>query len=160
MRFAFLKDNRTLTFNLTSRHNFHMKFGGLSETEVSKISNILNVDGIPFTVDKDLDIEEFNSHSMKNDLRHYTPPNISTHILAITIDDKDFHKLSESGRSKLLDFGITDLVPSPEDFQPYAGESIHKELVDGPRRMVAFNFKHQLIFGVVVLIAYYIFRNG
>ena len=65
-----------------------MKFGGLSEKDVSGISMILEGDGIPFSIDKDEEIEEFNSASMKNDLRHYTPPNISSHILAVTIVDE------------------------------------------------------------------------
>ncbi len=133
-----------------------MKFGGLSEIEVNHISQILFADGISFSVDKDQEIEEFNRTSMKNDLRHYAPPNISTHILAITIEDHDFSKLSAAARRKLLEFGITDEVPSPEDFVPHTGESIHKELVKGPVKMVAFNFKHQLIFGVLILFVWFV----
>lgn len=81
-----------------------MKFGGLSESEVSKISSILTEEGIEFSVGKDQEIEQFNSGSMKNNLRHYTPPNISTHILAITIEDEHFSKISEQSKIKLLDF--------------------------------------------------------
>lgn len=136
-----------------------MKFGGLSESEVSKIADILNDEGIPFSVGSDQEIVESNLASMKNNLRHYSPPNISTHILAINIEDQDFLRLSESGRLKLLYFGITDQVPSPEDFQPYTGSSIHKELTDGPNRMVAMNFKHQLILGLVLLMAFYFFKT-
>src|SRR5690606_17777868 len=111
-----------------------MKFGGLSESEVKLISDILSGEGIPFSIDKDGEIEEFNQSSMKNNLRHYAPPNISTHILAIAIDDDHFHQISDAGKLKLLDFGITDQAPSPEDFKPYTGNSIHKELVTGPVR--------------------------
>jgi hypothetical protein len=110
-----------------------MKFGGLSESEVSNISFILNNEGIPFSVGVDQEIEEFNTASMKNNLRHYTPPNISTHILAITIEDEDFSKISHSGKSLLLGLGITDEAPAPEDFSPSTGKSIHQDLIAGPR---------------------------
>lgn len=136
-----------------------MKFGGLSEIDVSKISAILEAEGISYSVGKDQDIEEFNLKSMENNLRHYTPPNISTHILAITIEDDHFHKISDSGKRNLLDFGVTDQVPSPEDFKPFTGESFHKELIEGPKRLVAFNFKHQLILGVVMILIYYFFSR-
>ena len=135
-----------------------MKFGGLSEKEVNEISQILKREGIEFHIGQDEEIQEFNSLSMKNNLRHYTPPNISTHILAINILDDAFSKISEEGRAQLLDFGITDVIPSPEDFQPFTGESIHKELVHGPKRLVAFNFKHQLIAGGIFIVIYFVMR--
>ncbi len=135
-----------------------MKFGGLSEKEVSAISKILEHDGIPFSIDKDQEIEDFNSASMKNDLRHYTPPNISTHILAVTISDEDFQKISEGTKAKLLPFGITDQVPSPEEFIPQTGESIHRELLKGPNRMIGVNFKHQLIVGALFMAGYLIYK--
>ena len=137
-----------------------MKFGGLSEKEVQKISAILTQEGIDFTVDKDQEIEEFNKGSMKNNLRHYTPPNISTHILAITIEDEHFSKISESSKIKLMDFGISDQVPSAEDFQPFTGETIHNDLLKGQNRVVAFNLKHQLILGAILLGLFYFFKNG
>ncbi len=136
-----------------------MKFGGLSESDVTKISDILNAENVSFSVGKDEEIEDFNSRSMKNDLRHYTPPNISTHVLAITIEDNHFPMISEAGKKKLLDFGITDQIPSPEDFTPFTGETIHKELSEGPKRLVAFNFKHQLIAGAILLILYFLLRE-
>ncbi len=135
-----------------------MKFGGLSEKEVLGISSILEGEGIPFSVDKDQEIEEFNSASMKNDLRHYTPPNISTHILAVTIGDEDFQKISAAAKAGLLDYGITDQLPSPEEFIPQSGESIHKELLKGPNRMIGVNFKHQLIVGAIVFGAYLVYE--
>lgn len=136
-----------------------MKFGGLSEKEAKQISAILELEAIPFSVTKDNEIVEFNKASMRNNLRHYAPPHISTHILAVTIDDEHFHKLSDSGRFKLAELGITDQAPAPEDFQPHTGETIHKDLVEGPIRMVAFNFKHQLILGLLVLLAFYLFKK-
>jgi hypothetical protein len=136
-----------------------MKFGGLSEVEIKMISDILNVEGIPFSIEKDSDIEEFNHGSMTNNLRHLAPPNISTHILAITIEDDHFHQISESGKSKLLDFGITDQVPSLEDFRSYTGNSIHKELVTGPSRMIGSQFKHQLFAGLILLLVIYLLKK-
>lgn len=136
-----------------------MKFGGLSENEVSKISTLLKEEEVPFTVGRDEEIDEFNAASMQNNLRHYTPPNISTHVLAITIEDEDFYKISENGRAKLLEFGITDQAPAPEDFKPFTGESIHKDLVDGPKRVVAFNLKHQIIVALLLLFLIWFFRT-
>lgn len=134
-----------------------MKFGGLSEQEVAKISDILNGEGIPFSIESDADMHEFNTTSMQNNLRHFTPPQISTHVLAIIIEDEAFPKISDTARAKLLDFGITD--QAPEDFQPFTGTTIHKELVEGPRRMIGFNLKHQLIVGLVMLGVIYFLKN-
>lgn len=131
-----------------------MKFGGLSESDVSLISDILRSEDIPFSIEHDQEIEDFNTSSIRNNLRHFTPPNISTNILAITIDDNDFGKLTEISKEKLLALGITDQVPSVEDFKPHTGFSIHQELADGPRKMVAFNFKHQLMLGILLVIIY------
>lgn len=137
-----------------------MKFGGLSEKELVMISEILQSEGIDFQVGKDIEIEKFNQASMKNNLRHYTPPNISTHILSIEIDDSDFTSLSESARVKLLDFGITDEAPADEDFTPISGEpSVHQELLKGPIRVVAFNFKHQLILAAVFLAIWLLLKS-
>lgn len=133
-----------------------MKFGGLSEQEVAKISDILNGEGIPFSIESDVDMHEFNTTSMQNNLRHMTPPNISTHVLAITMDDEAFLKMSVAAKAKLLDFGITD--QAPEDFQPFSGTTIHKELVEGPKRMIGFNLKHQLIAGLILLAASYVLK--
>jgi hypothetical protein len=134
-----------------------MKFGGLSEQEVTKISAILNGEGIPFSIESDADMQEFNTTSMQNNLRHFTPPSISTHVLAILIDDEAFLKTSEAARVKLLDFGITD--QAPEDFQPFSGTTIHKDLVEGPRRMIGFNLKHQLIAGLIMLAVIYVLKT-
>ncbi len=134
-----------------------MKFGGLSEQEVAKISDILNGEGIPFSVESDADMQEYNTTSMQNNLRHFTPPSISTHVLAILIEDESFLKTSEGARAKLLDFGITD--KAPEEFQPFSGTTIHKELVHGPRRVIGFNLKHQLIVGLIMLGLMYLVKT-
>lgn len=132
-----------------------MKFGGLSEAEVGNISTILETEKILFAISKDEEIEAFNATSMKNNLRHYAPPNLSTHMLAITIADEDFAKLSDSSKTQLLEFGITDQAPSPEDFYPQGPESIHKQLAEGPKRLVAYNFKHQLILMALGLLIFW-----
>ena len=134
-----------------------MKFGGLSEQEVAKISDILNWEGIPFSIESDADMQEINTTSMQNNLRHFTPPSISTHVLAIIIEDEAFSKISEVSRVKILDFGITD--KAPEEFQPFSGTTIHKELVEGPRRMIGFNLKHQLIVGLIMLGLMYLIKT-
>ena len=134
-----------------------MKFGGLSEQEVTKISDILNGEGVPFSIETDADMQEFNTTSMQNNLRHMTPPNISTHVLAIIIEDEVFLKMSEAAKAKLLGFGITD--KAPEDFQPFSGNTIHQEIVHGPRRMIGLNLKHQLIVGLIMLALVYLIKN-
>jgi hypothetical protein len=129
-----------------------MKFGGLSEVDVKKISEILESDGIPFSIATDQDMEQFNTISMSNNIRHYSPPNISTHVLAIEINDDDFIRISPQSKDQLFEFGITDIVPALEDFQPHSGKTIISELAEGPRRVVAFNFKHQLVVGLAMLL--------
>lgn len=129
-----------------------MKFGGLSENDVNKISEILGQEGITFSIDKDQELEDFNKSSMSNNLRHYSPPNITTHILAIEIADEDFQRMSESAKKELLDFGITDEFPSPEDFVPFTGETIHKELKKNQNRVVATNVLHQLLIAAGLII--------
>lgn len=133
-----------------------MKFGGLSENDVKKISEILGQEGISFSVDKDQELEDFNKTSMSNNLRHYSPPNISTHILAIDIEDEDFLRMSESARKKLQNFGITDQVPAPEDFVPFTGETIHKEMNRSQNRLIGMTNLHIVIISLVVLALAYL----
>jgi hypothetical protein len=135
-----------------------MKFGGLSEVDVKKISEILELDGIPFSIGTDQDMEQFNTISMSNNLRHYSPPNISTHVLAIEIKDDDLIRISPQSKDQLLEFGITDIVPVFEDFHPHSGKTIISELAEGPRRVVAFNFKHQLVVGLAMLLIVLVIR--
>jgi len=130
-----------------------MKFGGLSEREIQKISEILSVEGISFEITSDKDIQGFNEASMRNNLRHYNPPVISTHVLAIELSDDDFARISAPAKKKLQELGITDEVPSVEDFIPHTGETIQKELLKGQNRVVAYNLKHQII---VVLVIFFV----
>lgn len=132
-----------------------MKFGGLSESDIQEISKILESEGITFQIETDSDIASFNERSIKNNLRHLSPPNISTHILSILIEDKDFELISDQGKENLLHFGITNLPPDPEDFKPFSGETFHQDLIEGPRRMIGASFVHQLLYGVLILILVY-----
>ncbi len=136
-----------------------MKFGGLSEEEVEKISKILGQDGVPFGVSQDEAIQSFNTQSIRNDLRHYSPPNISTHCLAIEVEDEDFHRLSKPSRDSLLEFGITDQAPAAADFVPHAGKNIYEELARDTNRVVAMNFKHQLMLVALATLAFWIFKE-
>lgn len=133
-----------------------MKFGGLSEKDVMKISEILGQEGISFSVDKDQELEDFNKTSMSNNLRHYSPPNISTHILAIDIADEDFQRMSETAKKELQDFGITDQVPSPEDFVPFTGETIHKEMNKSHNKVIGMMNLHIVIISLVILALAYL----
>lgn len=129
-----------------------MLFGGLSEDDVKKISDILTKEGIAFEITKDSAIEESNAASIKNDLRHFVPPNLSLHVLAISVEDEDFQKISPLARTELQSLGISDEPPLPEDFTPFSGQTIQKTLAKDPQRLVAFNLKHQIIAGLILLI--------
>ena len=128
-----------------------MKFGGLSENEMQLISEILSSESIPFEVGPDDAIVNFNDNSIKNNLRHFSPPNLSTHMLSISIQDEDFEKISQLSKDRLLDFGITDQAPLPEDFVPHTGHVIQEDLTKNQNRLVAMNLKHQFIIGLIVL---------
>lgn len=131
-----------------------MKCGGLSESDLESITEILSREDVPFSVGKDEEIVEFNENSIKRNLRHYSPPNLSLHILAITIEDEHFDRISPSGKSQLLDLGITDEVPSMEDFALTPAETIHSTLSKHPNRMVATNLKHQLLLALIIAAAF------
>lgn len=128
-----------------------MKLGGLSEDEIKTIISILEAEGIEYVVKTDSDIASFNQNSIKNNLRHLTPPNISTHILSIHINDDDFEKITEVGKKKLFDYGITDIGPNIEDFKSFSGETIHQELLESPKRLVGVGFIHQIIYAFIAL---------
>jgi hypothetical protein len=137
-----------------------MKFGGLSEKEADQISRILTKENVSFKVIYDDDIDDFNRHSIKNNLRHLSPPSISTHTLAIVINDEDFNILSAQCRSDLLPFGIGDQPPDFLNIDPVANHSIHKDLIEGQKRALGFNLKHQLfllvfIFAIISLIRFF-----
>lgn len=152
MLFNSLEVVEFLLRNLIGREKrYRMKFGGLSENEVEKISKILSSESIPFEVGSDEAIVNFNENSIKNDLRHFSPPNISTHMLSITIADEDFGKISKKSKEHLLDFGITDQAPLPEDFTPHSGHVIQEDLAKNQNRIIAFNLKHQIIIGLLIL---------
>ena len=131
-----------------------MKFGGLSEDEVEKIKKVLEQEGISFEVGQDQEIVESNDESMRNNLRHYRPPDVSTHILGIFIDDIDFQKLSQVAKKQLMTFGITDQSPTPEDFvsdlsRPYKKAEKFK--------LVHFIFKY-IILATVLMFVFVMFR--
>jgi hypothetical protein len=52
-----------------------MKFGGLSESDISEILAVVFLEVV-----KDQEIEEFNQSSMKTTCIHYSPPVIN-HVL-------------------------------------------------------------------------------
>jgi hypothetical protein len=98
-----------------------MIFGGLSEDEIEKIKSILDQEGVTYKAGVDGGILKMNDQSMRDNLRHYKAPDVSTHILAIEIEDEDFQKLSSTEKEGLLHYGITDVAPSPEDFETPTG---------------------------------------
>lgn len=130
-----------------------MKFGGLSEEEVEKIKAILEFERISFEVAHDTEILEANEASIQNNLRHYRPPNISTHILSITINDNDLDKMSLAGKEELLAFGITDKAPDPEEFITYSNRPKH------PVKLKLFHSLAKVLIFSILFILGFIFLN-
>ena len=93
-----------------------MIVSGLSEKEVVSISKILEDEKVPFEISFDKAVEYSNSESMKNDLRHKQAPSISEQLLCVSFPDAAFASFSSHGKAKLLEFGVTDQVPSEADF--------------------------------------------
>jgi hypothetical protein len=136
-----------------------MRIGGLSQKEMSLISDILEKEGVSYQLVEDDEIMKFNDLSMKNNLRHFNPPSISTHIMAIEIDDSSFFKLSTFAKEKLKEFGITDEIPEfPEPLEA-AGNSPREEILHGNRRVVGMNLKHQLVVIIFALAIIWILRR-
>lgn len=129
-----------------------MKFGGLSEGEVKEIIKILETESIEFYIEEDEDIASFNERSIKNNLRHLSPPNLSTHILSIYIEDHDLEMIPDKGKERLLVFGITNLVPKPEDLKAFTGETFHRNMADAPKTIIGASFFHQTIYGVILVL--------
>lgn len=131
-----------------------MIFGGLSEKELKTIMQLLDQQGIDYQVKEDEIISQSNTDSMKNNLRHLNPPSISTHILAIEINDTDFNKMDESLSAKLLNLGITNQLPeSFSEAQELINPSaIHQDILSGNKKIIALGFIHQL--AIILVIAF------
>lgn len=93
-----------------------MIFGGLSEKEVSGISDLLNDQNIKFDVQLDDNMMDSNDQSIQNDLRYLKAPSISQNILSIEINDEVFGEMSNDLKNQLLEFGISNEVPSEYEF--------------------------------------------
>jgi hypothetical protein len=137
-----------------------MIFGGLSEKEINKISHLLNENNIGFKVQTDTHIEASNSESIKFNLRHLNSPSISTHVLAIEIEDEDFEQMNEKLASQLLEFGITNVVP--EDYDPVEESDpseTHAEIRKGNKRLIGIDFGLQLLVIGIVAVVVLILKN-
>jgi hypothetical protein len=136
-----------------------MKFGGLSEKEIQKITELLSAEQIVFEVKTDAAMLDNNDESMKNNLRHLNSPSISTHVLSLVVEENAFSKMSKSLKNNLLELGITDEVPSELDFLDKEPELIQKELIKGDKRLIGKSFLHQLVVGVGALLIYLLIKK-
>ena len=139
-----------------------MIFGGLSEKEVVQISSLLEKENIHFEVVSDETIMNSNELSMRNNLRHLTGPNISTHVLAINISDDAFAKMGDELRAKLLTYGITD--EAPEEFSAQGSsenphEMIHRQMLDGNKRVIGWNLMHLVILVFAAFLLAYVLNS-
>lgn len=130
-----------------------MIFGGLSEKELTQISELLDSENINYEASTDESMMNANQESMGYNLRHLHPPNISTSILAIKLQDNAFESISEDLKKKLLEFGITDQVP--EEFNELdtkeEPELIHGQINQNNKKMVGTNFLIQAIIAIIMM---------
>jgi hypothetical protein len=136
-----------------------MIFGGLSEKEVEKITNALKNESIKFEVSEDASITDANEVSMKNNLRHLSPPSFSTHMLSVLISEDAFSNMSNGLKETLLTFGITNEVP--EEFSELTSEpeNIHLEITKGNKRVIGTNFIHTILFMLLIALITYYFKK-
>lgn len=136
-----------------------MIFGGLSEKELIKISELLEQENIKFSTQVDSAMMQTNDQSMRHNLRHLNPPSISTDILAIEIDTNDFESMSESLTAKLLNFGITNKVPEGLDLDNSNPEPIQQELMKGNKRVIGRNFINEIILLILLGVAIFSIKS-
>lgn len=126
-----------------------MRFGGLSEQEVENIKIILEKDNVSFKIVVDGEVVSSNKDLMESNLRHFHGANISTHILAIEIEDNSFAKISASSKQELLHFGITDIVPS---FGETIEEVVHKLENKEKKPQFFEKWGYRFIFFIVIML--------
>lgn len=129
-----------------------MQCNGLSEQEMQKISKLLDSEDIKFRVSSDSSMLNFNEQSMQNNLRHLNSPSISTHVIQMEIPDEEFSKMSSELKAKLLDFGITDDIPSELEFSDHADPNleIQNMKLASDRKIIGVNFFHIIILSLVI----------
>ncbi len=135
-----------------------MKFGGLSQKEAKVLTDIFDSHRIPYELMADDELLEINRLSMRNNLRHFNPPSITTHILAVEVRDEDLEKLSEATRILLRAFGDSRDAPEFTDL-PEKPSHVQKELLLGNKRVVGMNFMLHALVGLLLL-AVYVFLRG
>jgi hypothetical protein len=132
-----------------------MIFGGLSEKEIKKISELLDTYKVSYEVNEDQIIKESNDKSIKYDLRHLNSPSISTHILSIEINDTSFENMDEELEKSLLTFGITN--KAPEGFEESTEQSVselHGKMLEGNRRLIGFENLYLVIISGIIMILF------
>lgn len=138
-----------------------MKFGGLSENELTKIISFLENKGIEFEVLRDESVEESNEYSMKNDLRHLDSPSISTHILAIEIPDETFSKIDEDTKKFLLQFGITTDIPQESEFnyQSNPVNDLHNSQHNRNNKVIGLSLFQIIVIGVFFILSVLVLKS-
>jgi len=135
-----------------------MIIGGLSETEVVKISELLESEKIIFNVKIDETMINANQKSIEYNLRHLSAPSITTHILSIEFKDHEYSRMSENLKDKLLEFGITDKIPEDLEFSEESINAVQSELLKGSKRLIGFSYIHQLAFMLILFAIYLIWK--
>lgn len=143
-----------------------MVFGGLSEQECSQISELLNSYNVLFHVAPDSNILKSNQESMQFNLRHLNAPSISTHVLAIEIDDLEIDKMPTELKKILLNHGIAIDIPQEisQNFKHQKpSENPTKELRSdielGKQKLVGHNFLHQIFLLLGALLIYILIKS-
>lgn len=143
-----------------------MVFGGLSEQECAQISDLLNAYDILFHVSPDRNILKSNQESMQFNLRHLNAPSISTHVLAIEIDELEMGKMPKELKEKLLSHGIAIDIPQEfnqnfEHTKPCENPTaeLRSDLEIGKQKLVGHNFMHQIFLALGAFIIYIIIKS-
>ena len=138
-----------------------IKFRALSQTEVNKISKILDEHHLQYNVSLDENIIDSNEESIRYDLRHLNSPSISTHVLVIEVEDDFWEKASEQIRLRLEAFGIVEIKDDGENpivFDNEDPEQIRGVLNDGNKRLIGVHFFfYFIVIGVLTYLIRFLF---
>jgi hypothetical protein len=133
---------------------YFMIFGALSKKETDAISKILEASNIQFSIVPDSIALGNNDLSMQNNLRHLNSPSISTNVLAIELSDHAFDSMNEQTIANLLEYGITNIVPSGlgEETADIDPQEVNNHLLKGNKNIIGVNFIHQIILAASIFV--------
>lgn len=110
-------------------------FGHFSESEVEKISGILEKNNVSFTVEVDSKVQEDIADSMKNNIRYLHGATICNDLLIIKADAEEIKKLPFEEREELKELRF--FWEEPEfDFGDEEGSDDEERLIPAPQSYI------------------------